>query len=623
MVREGTGPYEAFSAAWSRPARACLLQGDGLPAIAVAEGLANEQGGIAVAAVCDYQVEGPFAGVSRLLHGFVAVAEREGLSELVTEHIGSLAELAPSLARKYQPRLRNLSVSVPDTEALRTFTHEWATRHVNGVVDFLFALQDRLGGPTFSVGLVDLDQAGTLAGELLFQLARRGVTRHLTIWASSEGECPAGERLLQVLPVERLTLAARGPRPPFSAVGAEEGLFGEAIRTHMDAGEPSEAARLLERASIHCARRGFATDAVRYAERWLDLVGPGAPPQRRVQPLLQLVSSLLPLGDAARAEAVVKEALACPMTPRQRARCLYMLAMLHTRFLAERNLDQALTYIDQALHALGPQPEPDALAFNLNGKALILLRQGRVSEAGECVRKALADLEAQSDETQYRLQKAILLDNVARVAVTSGAWEEAIACFTRALAFDPHYTELYQERGTAYQRLGRHAEAVADFNEGIRCGPPSAQLTASRGNVWLETGRPDLGVLDFTRAFEIDDTLAYALKGRALCHYDLGQVNEALADYNAYLTRRPTDDEALSNRGSLRHDLGDREGALADLTEAIRINHNNVAALVNRAVLWADMGRPEEALRDLDAALLLDPGNSVLAENRKLLLAHM
>lgn len=613
---------QAFAAAWGQPRQGVLITGDGRPAIAGLQRLARRRGGIAAAAVCSYDNDGPFAGISGLLQAVVRCAERQGLGALVADHAGSLAVLAPALARRYPTPQPILSVTAVPAEGVRSFGPDWATRHINGVVDLLLAVQTQCGNPLLCLGLVDLDQAGPLAGELFVHLARRAGNRPLLLWASCRTTCAAWERLQPLLTQRTLPGPAAAEHPALAPAGREEARFGRRIAEHLAAGSTDAACALLAAASEYCGRRGFAADAATYAERWLRLVA-DRPPARRIPALLQVANTALPLGRPAVAAAAVGELLDLPLSQRQRAACLYTLAMLHTRFYPERNLELALGYVDEALAALGDNPPADALAFYRNGKALVLLRQGRIAEAALLCQQAHHDLDTGSRPDQYRLQKAVLLDNLGRVCVALGQDREALPYFSAAIDLDPWYSELYQERGTLQQRLGNFVQALADFDRGMACAPPSPPLAASRGNLWLETGQPRRGIADFSRALELDDGLAYAYKARALCHGDCGCLAEALADYDQYLRLRPQDADALSNRGSLRHDLGDREGAMADLAAALRIDPDHVAALANRAALWVDMGHLDRALADLDRAVALAPGSEVLRQNRAQVLQRM
>lgn len=621
-------------------AKALFLVGDGTGWAAAHKQRAEESGGLAVHARCSYQADGPFAGISRLILALAQVAQANGHGGLITAHDASLTALSPALARLHPPRYPMLTLAAEAGEGVRLLSSEWTTRYVNGMIDFLLALQDRLGKVDLAIGLLDWDQAGPIAEEFLVQLARRGRNRPLLVWASGAAPTPAWERLTRYLPGEVLAMQPDGhrpeqpgghrpeqPGPPVPELpggpwplpepaGPDEAALAYEICLLLAGGERKAAFERLDRAVALFLRWGFTADALRYCRWWAEEAGE----EPQVALLNRLATALTTSGQPEEAEGVIRQALALSLSPRTRAGFLYALAMLHTRFHAQQNLTQAHQLMEQSLQALGEQPAPDARAFYRNGLALVLLRQGKPAEALRVCEEALALLEQGSTPEQYRLQKMVLVHNIGRIFVAMGRLEEALPYFARVQASDPFYPELYQERGGLYMRLGRPAEALADFAQGVEYGPPSTQLYACCGNAVMALGQPDGAVTYFERALELDEEFAYGYKGRALCLYDLGRLSEALADYDAYLARRPSDLDALCNRGSLRHDLGDLQGALADLDRVLEQQPENVAALANRVAVLTDLGRYQEAIDGIDLALELDPGNEVIRQNREYLL---
>ena len=137
------------------------------------------------------------------------------------------------------------------------------------------------------------------------------------------------------------------------------------------------------------------------------------------------------------------------------ARSYYLLAMLHARFLPQRDLDRAATYLERALDLLPGAGLPDEerhflTAFTMNGLAFVRLRQGRPEEAVRLCREAIALLDAHLRPHQHRLHRSVLLYNIAQVYAVSGPYEEALRYLSAALDVDPNYAEYYQERGSVW-----------------------------------------------------------------------------------------------------------------------------------------------------------------------------
>lgn len=49
-----------------------------------------------------------------------------------------------------------------------------------------------------------------------------------------------------------------------------------------------------------------------------------------------------------------------------------------------------------------------------------------------------------------------------------GQWEKAIAAYGKALESEPKNAELWNDRGVALHRLGRHEEAVKSYRQALR-----------------------------------------------------------------------------------------------------------------------------------------------------------
>jgi len=85
-----------------------------------------------------------------------------------------------------------------------------------------------------------------------------------------------------------------------------------------------------------------------------------------------------------------------------------------------------------------------------------------------------------------------------------GGLGEAIACFEKALALDPHYADARNDLGNAYLSVGRVSEATACFERGIRENPAAGTLYANLANVCKEQGDHLRAEMLLRRAIELD-----------------------------------------------------------------------------------------------------------------------
>lgn len=143
----------------------------------------------------------------------------------------------------------------------------------------------------------------------------------------------------------------------------------------------------------------------------------------------------------------------------------------------------------------------------------------------EGCREALAEALAKAPDHPGLLSQQALLD------LAEGRVEEAVARLDRAVAVDPHDSQLYYQRGHALRRLGRGAEADADLARSAELGEAVAELSrlndeASRrpsdpdvrhriGRLWDRLGKPELAAMWYLAALACDPSHAGARRDLA------------------------------------------------------------------------------------------------------------
>jgi len=189
--------------------------------------------------------------------------------------------------------------------------------------------------------------------------------------------------------------------------------------------------------------------------------------------------------------------------------------------------DQALEALDTAL-AIDPAHRVALLL-----KADILQAQGQTTNA----RTALDQI-ARSDP-------AFAVRN-ARLALSSGKFDAALADYNTAISLDPGLTTAYYERGQAYARTKKWAKAVADFDTVMASATnfKFKRLNYFRGKARYRAGDLEGAVDDLSAAILIDDTADERL-WRALAFTDLGEFSLALTDAQKLVALSP--DQARSH----------------------------------------------------------------------------
>ncbi len=197
----------------------------------------------------------------------------------------------------------------------------------------------------------------------------------------------------------------------------------------------------------------------------------------------------------------------------------------------QRKFAQAAAALESALR----QREPTAaLLFNLGTS---YEQEGRLGEAAECFRRALA-LEPRLADAHLGLGRALL---------KADRSTEALESLERARALRPYVAEIHLLAGRALLRKGHAMAAGTRFEQALQLDPHLAEAHYFRGVVCLTvTGNMAESVASFDRALAIDPNHFRSHEFRARALVAAGDLAGALASLQRMLELRPGDVEALS-----------------------------------------------------------------------------
>lgn len=226
----------------------------------------------------------------------------------------------------------------------------------------------------------------------------------------------------------------------------------------------------------------------------------------------------------------------------------------------------------------------------------------------------------------------------------SGAHEQALAEYDRALALDSELARAYYGRGVTRARQGDHLAAVCEFDQALAITPDDLPTLNERGETHRMLGQWEEAVADLDRVIELDPSDAFAWASRGAARYGLGQDDAALADLDRAVELDPEYVWALARRARVRRSRGEHAHQMADLDRAaglspqsafvacergdalraaeepqeslaeydraIGLNDTYASAYASRGAALDDLGRREEALADLNRSLDLQPANA-------------
>ena len=151
--------------------------------------------------------------------------------------------------------------------------------------------------------------------------------------------------------------------------------------------------------------------------------------------------------------------------------------------------------------------------------------------------------------------------------------DEALACFTKALALNPDHLEALGNRGSVLGALRRYDEALSDYDRALALSPNHAMLLYNRGSALLLSGRPAEAVESFDQALALNPGAAEIWNNRGNALRELNRTLEAIASYDRAIALKPDYAKAFYNRGNAHWvDLKQIEPALENFERAFAID---------------------------------------------------
>lgn len=243
-----------------------------------------------------------------------------------------------------------------------------------------------------------------------------------------------------------------------------------------------------------------------------------------------------------------------------------------------------------------PEPRETSTAFWAN-KGASLDPLGRYEEAIACYDKAL---EIDPSLASAWSNKGNSLHNL-------GRYEQAVACHDKAVEIDPSLANAWSNKGVTLGVLGRYEEAIACYDKALEIDPDLASAWSNKGNSFEHLGRYEEAVACHDNALEIDPRLAGAWTNKGKSLYALSRYEEAVACYDKALEIDPRDADAWSNKGASLTPLGYFVEAITCYNKALEIDPHLAAAWSNKGASFQLLGSYEKAVACYDKALETDP----------------
>jgi tetratricopeptide (TPR) repeat protein len=241
-----------------------------------------------------------------------------------------------------------------------------------------------------------------------------------------------------------------------------------------------------------------------------------------------------------------------------------------------------------------------------------LLQLGLFDEAIACYRRALA----------LAPEDAQVLCNLGNALRQKGLLDEALAVTQRAIAQDPALSVAHNNLGLILAARGRPEPAAASYIQALELNPGYIDALVNLGNVLRESGARREALAAYARAVEIDPTCAEGHFNLGNTLLDMRHLDGAIASFRQASAVRPAYAAAHFGLGSaLRLQRRTAEANAACLS-ALAIDPSYPEALVLLGELHADEGRFAEAAQLFQRAVVAKPECAAalasIAANRKM-----
>jgi hypothetical protein len=145
--------------------------------------------------------------------------------------------------------------------------------------------------------------------------------------------------------------------------------------------------------------------------------------------------------------------------------------------------------------------------------------------------------------------------------LTLGRYDDAIACYDKALAIDPGFAGAWSNKGTSLNNLGRYGEAIPCFDKALAIDPGIAIAWNNKGNSIDNLGRYEEALVCFDKALAIDPDYRNAWYNKGISLNNLGRHEEALVCYDKALAIDPGFAFAWHNKGISLQKIGRQKEA--------------------------------------------------------------
>lgn len=190
--------------------------------------------------------------------------------------------------------------------------------------------------------------------------------------------------------------------------------------------------------------------------------------------------------------------------------------------------------------------------------------------------------------------------------------EQAIADFSKAIAFKPDSIEFYRERARLYEKQSIYDLAIADYSKMIELASDDLPAYKERARLYEEQNNYDLAIADYKRMTEFAPNDLVAYRQQIRLYKRQGKDEQAITVYGNIIKRFPYYLPAYYERGLLHEKQGNNDQALADYGKIVEYAPENSAiAYYARGRIYEKQGSYETAATEYNKVIEIVPNEPI------------
>lgn len=250
---------------------------------------------------------------------------------------------------------------------------------------------------------------------------------------------------------------------------------------------------------------------------------------------------------------------------------IVLIVLVSVFFLSDRGLSFFRNYLKPSGNKINDFPPPDENIKNKFEEGKSLYSEGRYEEAIACYDRAL-ELESTREEVWFRKGMALC---------SLGKCEEAIICYDKAIEINPEFVEAWNEKGLILHNEEKYTDAINCYDKAIELDPYYAGIYNNKAHSLEMLGRYDEALKVYDKALEIDPLYTGTLQGKGLTYFSMGEYEKALECYGKALEIDSNDICTMNYKGIALKKLEKYPEALECFKKVLELEPDNMEAKDN------------------------------------------